>query len=375
MIIRAPMFAAIALLWVSRAEAIPYYARKYDVRCGTCHTLPPMLNETGQGFVASGYRFRTPRNVFRTVPLAVWLTERLEVNPDGTTKGFPNRVELISSDAVTPWLSYFIEWRTLSKQTTGANRLLDRSGRFEDLFVLFQLPRRVSLTAGQFRMVNQWDVSRRLTLSEPLAFSASVPGDRARSARLQGLRAFALSGRAPALRATWQSHAGEGESDGWYHEVTLPFTGELSLPLGEAARQNASFEFEAKPKGVVYETYLRRSLSSAGFAVFAGDERWVANLTGTLQVGDHHVMGSIGRARFPTAQQEYRVSIGTVWVPRRWFAAGARLDDRSANGVSPSFFPHANFSFPGEKFTFLAIVEPRVQRRNNGLAIELSAVF
>jgi len=372
---RAIYLAVVAnLLWASAAEAIPYFARKYDVSCATCHLLPPMLNDTGQAFVANGYRFARPRDTVRTLPLAVWFTQRVEVNPSGTVKSFPNRVELISSDALTPWLSYFAEWRTLSLQTTGANRLLDRSGRFEDLFLQFRLPRQVSVTAGQFRMLNQWDVSRRLTLSEPLAFSAGVGGDSSRNARLQGLRAFSLAGRAPAVRTTWQALADSG-GDGWFHEVTVPFTGELTLPLGRNARQNASFELEGRPKGVVYETYYRRSLSSAGVAVFAGDDRWVANLTGTLRLADHHLLVSVGRARFQNAQHEYRLSVGSTWVPRPWFAAGARLDDRSAAGVRPSLFPHVNFNFPGDKFTFLVVVEPRFQRRNNGLAIELSGVF
>jgi hypothetical protein len=363
------------LLWASAAEAIPYFARKYDVGCATCHLLPPLLNETGQSFVANGYRFARPRGTVRTLPLAVWLTQRVEVNPAGTVKAFPNRVEVISSDAVTPWLSYFAEWRTLSLQTTGANRLLDRSGRFEDLFLLFRLPQQLSVTVGQFRMLNQWDVSRRLTLSEPLAFSAGVAGESSRNTRLQGLRAFSLAGRAPAVRTTWQSLTGGGGADGWFHEITVPFTGELTLPLGSNARRNASFELEGRPKGLVYETYFRRSLSSAGLAMFAGDDRWVANLTGTLRLADHHLLVSVGRARFQTAQHEYRLSIGSTWVPRPWFAAGARLDDRSAAGVRASFFPHVNFNFPGEKFTFLVVVEQRVQRRNHGLAIELSGVF
>lgn len=356
-------------------EAIPYFARKYEVRCSRCHLLPPLLNETGQAFVASGYRFAEPVQTARTVPVAAWVTHRIEINRDRTIKGFPNRVEIISADALGPWVSYFAEWRALSLQTTGTNQLLDRSGRFEDLFLQFRLPRRLSVTAGQFRMLNQWDVSRRLTLSEPLAFAAAVTGDRSRNQRLQGLRAFSLAGRAPAVRTTWQSLPGETAADGWFHEITVPLSGELTLPLGGDAARNASFELEARPKGVVYETYFRRSLSSAGFAVFAGDDRWVANATGTLQLANHHLLVSVGRARFPTTQREYRLSIGDTWVPRRWLAAGARLDDRSAAGVSPSFFPHVNFSFPGERFTFLVVIEPRLQKSNNGLAVELSGVF
>ena len=87
-----------------------------------------------------------------------------------------------------------------------------------------------------------------------MAFSASVPGESSRNRRLQSLRSFSLAGRAPAVRATWHTPGRGHESDGWFHEVTVPFTGEFSAPLGKDPRREASFELEARPKGVVYET-------------------------------------------------------------------------------------------------------------------------
>src|SRR5262245_65123886 len=37
-------------------EAMPIFARRYNVPCSTCHTSPPRLNETGYRFRAAGYR-------------------------------------------------------------------------------------------------------------------------------------------------------------------------------------------------------------------------------------------------------------------------------------------------------------------------------
>src|SRR5215510_14102118 len=37
-------------------EAIPMFARRYNVPCSTCHTSPPRLNETGYRFRAAGFR-------------------------------------------------------------------------------------------------------------------------------------------------------------------------------------------------------------------------------------------------------------------------------------------------------------------------------
>lgn len=113
------------------------------------------------------------------------------------SKGFPSRVELISAGPVgSSRTVYFVEWRALSQSVGGDGRLVDRSGRFEDLFLRLPVSSRGdwSVSVGQFRTLTQVDVSQRLSLSEPLVFSSSVPGRRASDARLTGLRAFSASG-------------------------------------------------------------------------------------------------------------------------------------------------------------------------------------
>jgi hypothetical protein len=42
--------------WWHHAGAIPAFARKFDVPCGQCHTIPPALNDAGEAFRAQGYR-------------------------------------------------------------------------------------------------------------------------------------------------------------------------------------------------------------------------------------------------------------------------------------------------------------------------------
>jgi hypothetical protein len=46
-----------AVLTPNRSEAIPAFARKYNVKCFSCHTIPPALNKTGYMFKRLGYRF------------------------------------------------------------------------------------------------------------------------------------------------------------------------------------------------------------------------------------------------------------------------------------------------------------------------------
>ncbi len=43
-------------LFPHRAQAIPAFARKYNVKCYNCHTIPPALNKTGYMFKRLGYR-------------------------------------------------------------------------------------------------------------------------------------------------------------------------------------------------------------------------------------------------------------------------------------------------------------------------------
>ena len=41
---------------VQEAQAIPAFARKYELKCSSCHVLPPKLNARGEAFRARGYR-------------------------------------------------------------------------------------------------------------------------------------------------------------------------------------------------------------------------------------------------------------------------------------------------------------------------------
>lgn len=365
------------LLQFGSVAGVPYFARKFNFTCTTCHTLPPALNQFGMNFVARGYRIDGLVPAHKTVPLAVWATQRVDHRQAlGVTKSFPTRLELISGGEFSDRVAYFLEWRPVSFEVGPGGVLRDRSGRFEDLFLIFTLSERFLVTAGQFRMLAQWDVSRRLSLSTPVGFAAGVGGRPASDPRIQSLRSFSLEGRAPAVRFTAIGGSGPHPGDGWFHEWTVPFAGELSTPLTRQARTEASFELEARPKGLFYETYRRRGLDSYGGSLFVGDDRWLANLTGQKQLGGAHFLyASVGTARFRTDLQDFRMSLGDYWIPRPWVALGVRLDHRTADRLPPAFVPHLNFHYPGEKHTFMLVLEPFLQRRNSGIAAELSVIF
>lgn len=48
--------SVLSLLMPDHAQAIPAFARKYNVNCTTCHTAPPILNQFGQRFLENGYQ-------------------------------------------------------------------------------------------------------------------------------------------------------------------------------------------------------------------------------------------------------------------------------------------------------------------------------
>lgn len=82
------------------ADAIPYFARRYDVPCSRCHVSPPKLNAFGEAFIARGYEMPGLR-ARSTVPFALWVSGRSDSPPPGGTtadqvRAYINRVEIIS---------------------------------------------------------------------------------------------------------------------------------------------------------------------------------------------------------------------------------------------------------------------------------------
>lgn len=367
----------LAVLAPSAGLATPQFARTYRVDCAVCHSSPPRLNATGLRFIADGYRL-DGRERFRTFPLAVWNTVDGERRHSADlAKAFPSRVELISAGPVgRTRAAYFAEWRALSQSLGGNGRLLNRSGRFEDLFVRVPTGGGVAVTAGQFRALMQVDVSLRLSLSEPLVFSSSVPGSaRALGTRLTALRAFSASGRQPAVRVEYQRARGASSADGWFAAATLPLAGELTIPMTDAA----SFELEARPKGVFLETFRRSGLTSVGGHGFVGDNnRRFATAVVAHDVGRMALVAGLG-AFHAVGVTDTRVTAGGELTIVAGAVAGARLDHRTGQGRDPALLLYGNGHLPfgPERFrqALRLQLEHRVQPRNHATAIAVSHVF
>jgi hypothetical protein len=337
------------------------------------------LNQQGEDFVSGGYRLEGVEPV-NTFPFAVWLSGQVEDSQKQDLAGYANRVELVSGGPIAEsGLYYFIESRLLSLGLQSDGKLQDRSGRFEDMFVSYQIED-FTATVGQFRPLAQEDVSRRLSVSEPVSLSASLPGKpKAGDKRLSRLRAFSPAGRSPALRLSYYmpSHSDKTISRGWYAGVTVPFSGELSFPLSEEALQEASFELEGRPKGAFFETYYRSGLSSVGLHGFAGDnQRWLAHFIGTYNWSSFFSTLAFGVAN-ADEKGEFRASWTNEVVPLQWVAAGVRYDQRKEEGKDsdPIISSYINLQFPASQLTFVLRLEQRIQKDNNRSVAEFSFIF
>ncbi len=144
------------------AEAIPAFARKYNVSCAVCHAPVPRLNETGQNFAANGFQFAVgeePVNGVDTgdellqlmddLPLAVRFDGYAQVRSGGETPTAdfltPWAIKLLSGGQITPTVSYYMYF-FLSERGEVAG-LEDAYVQFSDLF-----GSPVNLMVGQFQV-------------------------------------------------------------------------------------------------------------------------------------------------------------------------------------------------------------------------------
>lgn len=133
MIKRSRMVFAVAgvlvgLLDVDSAQAIPAFARQYDMQCNACHTRPPRLNRFGEAFHMMGFQIPSasrPRGIVQAFeedgPAKVLLDSvalRIEggliesVRAGGKTETSlapPDEMTLFVSRPILPDLTFFVE--------------------------------------------------------------------------------------------------------------------------------------------------------------------------------------------------------------------------------------------------------------------------
>ena len=365
---------------IQDALAIPTFSRRYGVSCQTCHTAPAKLNSFGLEFVSRRYQYpeedSEPRSTF---PISTWISALAHRQPNRDfIRGFPNRLEFIATDALEGLgLSYFFEWRALSMELRGDGTVRDRSGRFEDLYITAEATDLLSVTLGQFRMLSQVDVSQRISVFEPVPFSSSLRGQPASTSRLTALRAFSPSGRSPGLRLQYHQEASSSGrvADGWFALLNVPFTGELSLPLTEDARQEASFEVEGVPKGIFAEAFFRTGLTSlGGHLFFDGDQRLLGQIIGTTSYNGFYLTSTMGVGR-DDRRKVSNLMLEIEYVPLEWGVVALRVEHQTGAGAEPALVPYGVVHFPSTSYTVRLALEQRIQEGNSQFLIETSLIF
>jgi hypothetical protein len=82
------LFLCLFLGWVSRTSAIPYWSRKYETSCTTCHSDFPELNDFGLAFKKAGFRFPKDDDTFvKQPPIMLGAKAQKEAFPNAVWPG------------------------------------------------------------------------------------------------------------------------------------------------------------------------------------------------------------------------------------------------------------------------------------------------
>jgi len=157
----AALLVFLVMIPVNSINAIPAFARKYQISCQVCHSpAMPRLKGFGEEFAGNGFRlteYESPRyfiqtgddklSLFRELPLAIRLDGHAMINFDNsgeTNFASPYILKLLSGGELSEKLSYYFYF------------LLTEGGEIvgvEDAFLMYRdlLNTGINLYAGQFQ--------------------------------------------------------------------------------------------------------------------------------------------------------------------------------------------------------------------------------
>ena len=181
--LRALVVSALAFAVTTPANAIPAFARRYNLTCMTCHDPIPTLSTFGEQFLARGYRLADDDTTGATTlgdPL-LWLQQSLPlaIRMDAYLRSYggqtvrtdlatPMVAKLLSGGALAPSISYYIYLLLAEDGLTGP---------IEDAWLMFRRPLGlpVNVTAGQFQIADPvWKRELRLTIENYQILSQTI---------------------------------------------------------------------------------------------------------------------------------------------------------------------------------------------------------
>lgn len=176
----------VCVVFVEQSAAIPAFARKYDMTCGTCHAPVPHLKPYGEEFMANGYQIpdKEPPRFFREtgddhlllmreLPLALRINGYARWQPQTEGKmdfQAPFLIKILSGGQIARDVSYFFYF------------LFDEKGEIagvEDAFLMFNnvFGSELDINVGQYQVSDPlFKRELRLTLEDYVIYGVR-PGN------------------------------------------------------------------------------------------------------------------------------------------------------------------------------------------------------
>jgi len=170
----------------------------------------------------------------------------------------------------------------------------------------------------------------------------------------------------------------ESASDGLFVFATLPFVGELSVPLTTEAHTEASFELHGELKGVFLETFYRQGLSSVGMHAFVDNGRYLVTGVGVYNHENLFITGGVGVDDGVGRERRIRASGEVEYLLARDYCdlvrpgVGFRIEDISDS--DSRYIPYLILAGPNQDHTFFLQFQYRMQDGNNAAFLDISAV-
>ncbi|HEY5599533.1 MAG TPA: hypothetical protein VIK48_02480, partial [Candidatus Manganitrophaceae bacterium] len=250
------------VLFPATSEAIPAFARKYDLSCTACHTKPPRLNPFGEAFHMAGFQIpmtvegeiREKRKIGRVWSETDFLNifairgtgNLVEAFQGGDRTDFnlihPQEAELYLAGTFTQEISYFFELNQSTGEIEGKEGgLFEEKSGFgigEEFFLMLNLEQLFSKdpmahggaggtrVMGPMVMVGKIDPSTNFSYPANRQYLLNVPG------RIEGggIKRFTLAPYAFASKF-FGMETGKGEPIEVTKEVLYNTTGDFGLDL------------------------------------------------------------------------------------------------------------------------------------------------
>lgn len=194
--LRTLIVSALALALATPANAIPAFARRYNLTCMTCHDPAPKLNAFGEQFLGRGYRLSDDDTTGSTTlgdPL-LWLQQSLPVavrmdaymrayggQTVRTDLAMPMIAKLLSGGPISPSISYYFYLLLAEDGLVGP---------VEDAWLMFRRPLGLpaDVTVGQFQIADPvWKRELRLPVEDYQILSQTIGEGAARLSYDRGI--------------------------------------------------------------------------------------------------------------------------------------------------------------------------------------------